>query len=872
NDSAGASGYYFSVIKISDLTEVGNSDWQTGDNTWDVTNLLPYIEYRVSVKYRNSNSVETSVISYDFRTLDIVPLVPAITSVTSTLPTNLNLILSPDGNVTSSITFLIHDSIDNKYLQADGTWGVGEVWHTYDALGVEVGTSTTGLLPNTQHTIEAKAKSGSGEITAYGSSLATYTLANTPSAPTLIASSTTVLNLVINPNSNPASTAYFICQTTDNSSCSADGYVQVGGTLGASVIWGTYAYWGGTLGVDISGLLTNASYKFLTEARNGNNIETALSSVSSETYTHTTVPTGVAAAKDNVNNTSQINVFWDTSSSTAYQVGYDTATWLTNPTNSTAWDAPLYSYISGLTANTSYYFRVRARNGNSSTTEWSSEVTASTDVTVACTSNCGSGSDTNPVVVLTGSLVINTNDVSTTERTVSLALTTNGTGYYGPVEAVYNPTNQTFSACDFAGQQSHTISASAQVTFALSSATGTKKICIKYINSAGTTLEATDEIILSPVIEVMNGTIMINGDATSTTNRLVSLSLTTNATGYYGPVEANYDSVSQQFSDCDYAQQSITPINISAQTTFTLSSPTGTKKICIKYVSDTGTVLERSANIMLNEVFVDPTKNLLVHLTFDEQNTDGTFDDYSVYNWSTKCSINACPSYIEDGLSGKAAYFDGIDDNLFITRDRRSAPTKFVSMVAWIKPEPTNNTNHEGIYLAGKSLDYEIWLYKTGAVWPGIRNKAVKRVHAISDKNFSFSQWNQVVLTYDGQKVRNFINGVLVKESVQTGLIKNDLYDFRIGGLIETQGGVVDLRYEYHGLVDDLKVYDYTLSAEEILEDFASHSKPSYNGPLSFDFEILKGQFVSDKTNQFVARCNPAIKCPTSVPGKFGQG
>ena len=230
------------------------------------------------------------------------------------------------------------------------TWSVGEAWLSYEQLGELSGISTTGLSPNTQHTIEAKAKNVSEEQTAYGSSQGVYTLANIPLAPTLTASSTSIIHLAIGTNSNPDATEYVLCQTGDGATCASNGYVQADGTLGASEIWRSYTLWGGASGIDISGLVANTQYQFLVKARNGDNTETSLGTGASA-YTFASAPTSVSASVEGSN----VIVSWSGTAS-AYYVE-DSA----NAGTNSGWITAT-SYTFSSLSNGSYTFHVKGKN------------------------------------------------------------------------------------------------------------------------------------------------------------------------------------------------------------------------------------------------------------------------------------------------------------------------------------------------------------------------------------------------------------------------------------------------------------------------------------------------------------------------------
>jgi hypothetical protein len=128
------------------------------------------------------------------------------------------------------------------------------------------------LSVNQQYFFKAYAINSAG--TALGSELTFNTLANTPSAPTVNNPTPSSLDVNVNVNGNPSATEFAI-QVTNNGQ-----YVQSGGTLGASPVWQTDSAWGTKT---VTGLASSQEYGFQVKARNGENVETAFSSVSTGT-------------------------------------------------------------------------------------------------------------------------------------------------------------------------------------------------------------------------------------------------------------------------------------------------------------------------------------------------------------------------------------------------------------------------------------------------------------------------------------------------------------------------------------------------------------------------------------------------------------
>lgn len=221
-------------------------------------------------------------------------------------------------------------------------------------------TTITGLSVNTQYYYKIWALDNSGnEMTV--ADITAYTSANTPSAPTVTAASTSSLTVVVAQNSNPSATTYAIKVGTQ--------YVQANASLGASEVWQTYATWGSASGVVVTGLSANTQYAVSVKARNGDSDETSLSSSTSK-YTLASAVTSVTLSNATSKTAYGLSLSWTNNGQTGvkidlssvgggacdstYDVGdYDTAS--SNPSSPRSISAA---------ASTCYKARILSYNGD----------------------------------------------------------------------------------------------------------------------------------------------------------------------------------------------------------------------------------------------------------------------------------------------------------------------------------------------------------------------------------------------------------------------------------------------------------------------------------------------------------------------------
>lgn|GEM_PF-3723685 len=145
-----------------------------------------------------------------------------------------------------------------------------------------------------------------------------------------------------------------------------------------------------------------------------------------------------------------------------------------------------------------------------------------------------------------------------------------------------------------------------------------------------------------------------------------------------------------------------------------------------------------------------------------------------------------------------------------------------LSLVTWVYPY----CSHEGVISKGKydeNAPYALYInsifwqgYETGGCTPAI-NFALNNGSIVVSSGFtqdlsSPAAWHQVAATYDGAKVKLYVDGKKQQEEAFTenlNISKESLY---IGG-------------PYLGRLDDVRIYDRALSEEEI--------KELYNAPFS---------------------------------------
>ena len=194
----------------------------------------------------------------------------SITSITGTTATgNANIVATNGSNATNRGYILYPYSNTDKII---GETNVTQFDEAGDFTPGNFSESFTGLSVNTHYNAKAYAINTYG--TRYGARVEFYTLANVPDAPTVNSPTVSTMNVIVNPNGNPAATEFCIFETSTSK------FVQADGSLGATAVWQTVATWGTKT---VTGLNLGLTYTYKVKARNGNLTVTAYGAEASST-------------------------------------------------------------------------------------------------------------------------------------------------------------------------------------------------------------------------------------------------------------------------------------------------------------------------------------------------------------------------------------------------------------------------------------------------------------------------------------------------------------------------------------------------------------------------------------------------------------
>jgi hypothetical protein len=114
---------------------------------------------------------------------------------------------------------------------------------------------------------------------------------------------------------------------------------------------------------------------------------------------------------------------------------------------------------------------------------------------------------------------------------------------------------------------------------------------------------------------------------------------------------------------------------------------------------------------------------------------------------------------------------------------------------------PISHGNWENRWKASISNNRLRWTVKTSS---GIRDLD-------SETDFSVGVWRHVTLTYTGSDIELYIDGNLDAFSSWSGSLLTTSFDLTIGQVLPGNQG-----YNFNGVLDDIRIYDYALGVPEI--------------------------------------------------------
>ena len=226
------------------------------------------------------------------------------------------------------------------------------------------------------------------------------------------------------------------------------------------------------------------------------------------------------------------------------------------------------------------------------------------------------------------------------------------------------------------------------------------------------------------------------------------------------------------------------------------------------------------------------------------------------------------------GKIAQARDFDGSSDYMQIANDQSLDFTSNFTLSAWVNPDQIRSYMPILIRGEGDVDDIEWYVTTSGGFLVMNRGNGGTQSSSGALTNPTVGKWNHLAINFDGTNYRYYLDGVLKSgpSAILSPLDSDKLW--RIGWIEHVAFGVND---KWDGSIDDVRIYNYALSAQEIANLYSSaKTKYTASAPLlglvgywSLDANDINGTTVYDKSGK--GNNGTTIASPTGVSGKVKQ-
>ena len=166
------------------------------------------------------------------------------------------------------------------------------------------------------------------------------------------------------------------------------------------------------------------------------------------------------------------------------------------------------------------------------------------------------------------------------------------------------------------------------------------------------------------------------------------------------------------------------------------------------------------------------------------------------------------------GVFGDALRFDGRGAQVVVPDAPSLRLRDAMTLEAWVKPADVPNAWRDVIYKGDDNYYLEAASDReTRASGAGVFDGT--RGHVFAASPLPVDTWTHLAVTYDGAALRLYLNGGEVAEVPQTGAIASSTRPLELGG-DSVYGQFFD------GLIDEVRVYNVALNADEIRTDMSA--------------------------------------------------
>ena len=163
------------------------------------------------------------------------------------------------------------------------------------------------------------------------------------------------------------------------------------------------------------------------------------------------------------------------------------------------------------------------------------------------------------------------------------------------------------------------------------------------------------------------------------------------------------------------------------------------------------------------------------------------------------------------GRFGHALSFDGVNDLVSVADSNSLDLSTGMTLQLWLQPRALNGYMTAIVKERPSHLAYALYA-NTDTTGAAVEIAVATNLDARSTLKLPLNSWSHLAATYDGAALRLYVNGELVSTRAVSGPITTSASPLRIGG--NNVWGEF-----FNGLIDEVRVYNRALTAQEIQGD-----------------------------------------------------
>ncbi len=229
------------------------------------------------------------------------------------------------------------------------------------------------------------------------------------------------------------------------------------------------------------------------------------------------------------------------------------------------------------------------------------------------------------------------------------------------------------------------------------------------------------------------------------------------------------------------------------------------------------------------------------------------------------------PTWTTGKINGAVTFNSGATNGQYIDAGASvdDSITNAFALSAWISPEGLSGqreimrndagNGNRGIDIRTNGAHAEVYTY----------NGAVRSV--MGSITLSTSVWTHIVGTYDGTSLKLFVNGVQDGTLSTSGNVVLSSTSLFIGSGVY-QGFLAGSQGEFRGKIDEVRVYNRALSADEVAKLYNTTVPGNHDGLVgywSFNGPDIAGTTAYDRSGS--GNNGTLVSGPTKTVGKVGQ-